>query len=172
MNRTPLVLAVSFPLLERIRDFHPLETCAARRTAKWRSKNDRQKIIKIYTLYLTNSVHNAATLLRAKIYSPIICGCLLLHLNSIHSVSSGNFASSRTRLLKYSTNLIAITSHTFFQSTEITHKLLSDSMHWLFNIFLSTNSSFIGVISGKIPNPYFLLFSLCFYYLILIRTNV
>ena len=83
---------------------------------------------KIYTLYLTNSVHNAATLLRAEIYSPIICGCLLLHLNSTHSVSSGNFASSRTRLLKYSTNLIAITSHTFFQSTEITHKLLSDSM--------------------------------------------
>ena len=85
-------------------------------------------IIKIYTLYLTNSVHNAATLLRAEIYSPIICGCLLLHLNSTHSVSSGNFASYRTRLLKYSTNLIAITSHTFFQSTEITHKLLSDSM--------------------------------------------
>lgn len=115
-------------------------------------------IIKIYTLYLTNSVHNAATLLRAEIYSPIICGCLLLHLNSTHSVSSGNFASYRTRLLKYSTNLIAITSHTFFQSTEITHKLLSDSMRWLFNIFLSTNISFIGVISGKIPNPYFLLF--------------
>lgn len=32
MKRTPLVLAVSFPLLGRIRDFHPLETCAARRT--------------------------------------------------------------------------------------------------------------------------------------------
>ena len=29
---TPLSLAVSFPLLGRIRDFHPLETCAARRT--------------------------------------------------------------------------------------------------------------------------------------------
>lgn len=34
MKRTPLVLAVSFPLLGRIRDFHPLETCAARRTIK------------------------------------------------------------------------------------------------------------------------------------------
>ena len=34
MNRTPLVLAVSFPLLGRIRDFHPLVTCAARRTKK------------------------------------------------------------------------------------------------------------------------------------------
>ena len=34
MKRTPLVLAVSFPLLGRIRDFHPLETCAARRTMK------------------------------------------------------------------------------------------------------------------------------------------
>ncbi len=34
MNRTPLVLAVSFPLPGRIRDFHPLETCAARRTTK------------------------------------------------------------------------------------------------------------------------------------------
>ena len=34
MNRTPLSLAVSFPLLGRIRDFHPLETCAARRTIK------------------------------------------------------------------------------------------------------------------------------------------
>ena len=32
MNRTPLVLAISFPLLGWIRDFHPLETCAARRT--------------------------------------------------------------------------------------------------------------------------------------------
>ena len=31
---TPLSLAVSFPLLGRIRDFHPLETCAARRTRK------------------------------------------------------------------------------------------------------------------------------------------
>ena len=31
---TPLSLAVSFPLLGRIRDFHPLETCAARRTIK------------------------------------------------------------------------------------------------------------------------------------------
>ena len=38
MNRTPLVLAVSFPLPGRIKDFHPLETCAARRTTKrsWR----------------------------------------------------------------------------------------------------------------------------------------
>ena len=34
INRTPLVLAVSFPLLRQIRDFHPLETCAARRTIK------------------------------------------------------------------------------------------------------------------------------------------
>ena len=34
MNRTPLVLAVSFPLLGRIRNFHPLATCAARRTQK------------------------------------------------------------------------------------------------------------------------------------------
>ncbi|RHV99157.1 hypothetical protein DXA90_14920, partial [Clostridiaceae bacterium OF09-1] len=34
MNRTPLVLAISFPLLGWIRDFHPLETCAARRTQK------------------------------------------------------------------------------------------------------------------------------------------
>ena len=34
MKRTPLVLAVSFPLLGRIRDFHPLATCAARRTSK------------------------------------------------------------------------------------------------------------------------------------------
>ena len=32
MNRTPLVLAISFPLLGRIRNFHPLVTCAARRT--------------------------------------------------------------------------------------------------------------------------------------------
>ena len=39
MNRTPLSLAVSFPLLGRIRDFHPLETCAARRT-----ENKTQKI--------------------------------------------------------------------------------------------------------------------------------
>ena len=31
---TPLSLAVSFPLLGRIRDFHPLVMCAARRTAK------------------------------------------------------------------------------------------------------------------------------------------
>ena len=31
---TPLVLAVSFPLLGRIRAFHPLVTCAARRTKK------------------------------------------------------------------------------------------------------------------------------------------
>ncbi|MBR3607134.1 MAG: hypothetical protein IKL51_06135, partial [Lachnospiraceae bacterium] len=31
---TPLVLAISFPLLGRIRNFHPLETCAAGRTAK------------------------------------------------------------------------------------------------------------------------------------------
>ena len=29
-----MVLAVSFPLLGRIGDFHPLETCAARRTQK------------------------------------------------------------------------------------------------------------------------------------------
>lgn len=34
MNRTPLVSAVSFPLQGRIRDFHPLATCAARRTKK------------------------------------------------------------------------------------------------------------------------------------------
>ena len=33
-RRTPLVLAVSFPLLGRIRNFHPLATCAARRTTK------------------------------------------------------------------------------------------------------------------------------------------
>ena len=32
INRTPLVLAISFPLLGWIRDFHPLETCAARHT--------------------------------------------------------------------------------------------------------------------------------------------
>ena len=31
---TPLSLAVSFPLLGRIRNFHPLVTCAARRTKK------------------------------------------------------------------------------------------------------------------------------------------
>ena len=31
---TPLVLAVSFPLLGRIRNFHPLVTCAARHTKK------------------------------------------------------------------------------------------------------------------------------------------
>lgn len=34
MKRTPLVLAVSFPLLGRIRNFHPLATCAARHTKK------------------------------------------------------------------------------------------------------------------------------------------
>ena len=34
VNRTPLVLAVSFPLLGRIWNFHPLATCAARRTKK------------------------------------------------------------------------------------------------------------------------------------------
>ena len=34
MKRTPLVLAISFPLLGRIRNFHPLVTCAARRTKK------------------------------------------------------------------------------------------------------------------------------------------
>lgn len=34
MKRTPLVLAVSFPLLGRIRNFHPLVTCAARHTKK------------------------------------------------------------------------------------------------------------------------------------------
>lgn len=32
INRTPLVLAISFPLLGWIRNFHPLEMCAARRT--------------------------------------------------------------------------------------------------------------------------------------------
>ena len=36
---TPLTLAVSFPLLGRIRDFHPLATCAARRTTKKRQRN-------------------------------------------------------------------------------------------------------------------------------------
>ena len=44
MKRTPLVLAVSFPLLGRIRDFHPLETCAARRT----TKNGRLSPLKAY----------------------------------------------------------------------------------------------------------------------------
>lgn len=34
VNRTPLVLAVSFPLPRRIRIFHPLATCATRRTKK------------------------------------------------------------------------------------------------------------------------------------------
>ena len=34
MNRTPLVLAISFPLLGRIRDFHSLERAPAGRTAK------------------------------------------------------------------------------------------------------------------------------------------
>lgn len=34
MNRSPLVLAISFPLLGRIWNFHPLVTCAARRTQK------------------------------------------------------------------------------------------------------------------------------------------
>ncbi len=34
MNRTPLVLAISFPLLGQIGDFHPLATCAARHTKK------------------------------------------------------------------------------------------------------------------------------------------
>ena len=34
MNRTPLVLAISFPLLGRIWNFHPLVTCAARSTQK------------------------------------------------------------------------------------------------------------------------------------------
>ena len=34
MNRTPLVLAVSFPLLGRIRNLHPLATCTARCTEK------------------------------------------------------------------------------------------------------------------------------------------
>ena len=42
--------------------------------------------------------------------SAIICGCLLLHLNSTHSVSSGNFTSSRTRLCRYSTDRIAMVS--------------------------------------------------------------
>ena len=49
MNRTPLVSAVSFPLLGWIRDFHPLETCAARRTRKsWRNSIIRQ----LYILYV------------------------------------------------------------------------------------------------------------------------
>ena len=34
----------------------------------------------------------------------------MLHLNSTHSVSSGSFASSRTRLCRYSTDRIAIMS--------------------------------------------------------------
>ena len=32
LTTTLTISAVSFPLLGRIRDFHPLETCAARRT--------------------------------------------------------------------------------------------------------------------------------------------
>lgn len=36
MKRTPLVLAVSFPLPGRIGDFHPLEMCTARHTKKAR----------------------------------------------------------------------------------------------------------------------------------------
>jgi len=35
-------------------------------------------------------------------------------LNSTHSVSSGSFASSRTRLCRYSTDRIAITSPLFY----------------------------------------------------------
>ena len=34
MKRTPLSLAMSFPLLGQTRDFHPLETCAVRHTKK------------------------------------------------------------------------------------------------------------------------------------------
>ena len=37
MKRTPLSLAMSFPLPGQTRDFHPLEPCAARRTVKNRS---------------------------------------------------------------------------------------------------------------------------------------
>ena len=44
--------------------------------------------------------HNAAELLNAEIYSPIIWCCLLLHLSSTHSVSSGSFAGLRTRLCR------------------------------------------------------------------------
>ena len=65
------------------------------------------------TRYALGRSHNAAELLRAEIYSPIICGCLLLHLNSTHSVSSGSFASSRTRLCRYSTDRIAMVSLPF-----------------------------------------------------------
>ena len=37
--------AVSFPLLRRIRDFHPLETCAARRMKKSRSRLFRARAV-------------------------------------------------------------------------------------------------------------------------------
>ena len=58
------------------------------------------------TRYALGRSHNAAELLSAEIYSPIICGCLLLHLNSTHSVSPGSLTSSRTRLRKYSIDRI------------------------------------------------------------------
>ena len=54
MNRTPLVLAVSFPLLGRIGDFHPLETCAARRTTKavYSSQNKRLPALYNFNAFL------------------------------------------------------------------------------------------------------------------------
>ena len=48
VNRTPLVLAVSFPLLGRIWNFHPLATCAARRTKKNRRSACFHAFLRLY----------------------------------------------------------------------------------------------------------------------------
>ncbi len=45
---TPLSLAVSFPLLGQIRDFHPLATCAARRTITNGCQDSLQATVFLY----------------------------------------------------------------------------------------------------------------------------
>ncbi len=110
MNRTPLVLAVSFPLLGWIRDFHPLETCAARRT---RIRSSLLNGVDFYFLLLFHNFRKKSTLeliifssdFSAFLYCtilPLFSSVLSIVLHFICSILRAQSNGDRlTRLLKH-----------------------------------------------------------------------
>lgn len=97
MKRTPLVLAVSFPLLGRIRNFHPLVTCAARHT----NKKEPCTITRSFSLsYILIYDHELLNIPLIHVFSTYMLGILRIHHPSLHyNMSEFHFLQYQRRLI-------------------------------------------------------------------------
>ena len=94
---TPLVLAVSFPLLGRIRNFHPLVTCAARHT----NKKEPCTITRSFSLsYILIYDHELLNIPLIHVFSTYMLGILRIHHPSLHyNMSEFHFLQYQRRLI-------------------------------------------------------------------------